>query len=808
MAWLAALAGGSSGAAAGAGAAGAGAGAGAAGAGAAGAGAAGATGAGAAGAGASGAAAGGAGAAVGGQSLAAGGAMSAAPPAGASSASMANSALAASATAPAAGGGAAAAAPTSAAAGGSPGVGGGMQGLVGNLLGNKEPGQAGGQAGPVSEASPASSSMYSELEGMFKNMGHKLHDVQKGFLGLSDEDRNALFKQSILGGRSQNMMNEQGIQGGQPLDAATGLPMMAEGGEVAPGGAAVVGEQGPEVVQAQPGGGATVTPHPTGQPQAAGTEAPIRAGAAPSSSGLWPHIGAHIEDALIFVNALRDPGIFLQMRNMKYQRSMALAQMGSKDPKLLESSPAVAEAVDSFLGAGSSAQLSPTGHNTRLGDSFNIKTVPEGTPLPDGTTAPAVAGQVMRGLGNQGIGAKIDDKGYVIPNIAAGSFADRAAAYGWSRMVETRDALVKNGQEWGSANVIAANQALREMSAQNMPPPRELVGLALGDLTAEQAQEGRNRSNLRATFGLSRERAGGAKVGAAAGEELVAGASPTAEGGQEQNVYLGKLAKDDPRIADLAKRGYTLETTKSGYSIAIPPTAAQPGTSLEAAVAKPENIRAFNAATDIVRRLASKDVADIFPDEGQNPGLVRGSAQFSSWVAQYTDPAKAEAARQLADSLKLQLDRLETGGVPRSQIAINAVEGLLGGIRDRSISKQQYQERMKNVTMLLGNYDPTAPREVKGTPSPEEIESLMRGDPTPDEKAFMDRIRKGDFRPATRQPAAAPAAPAKAESFRRVGGTLRRMETELQGMIDSGKITKAQALRKLRAAEAAGLPEN
>lgn len=839
MAFLAGLAGGagSAGAAAGAGA-GAGA-AGAAGAGAAGAaGTAGAAGAAGAGAGAAGAA-GGAGAAVGGQSLAAGGAMSAAPPA---STAATTQALATTATAT----GASAAAPTSAAAAASPGVGGGMQGLVGSLLGNKSPGQAGGTPGELAEAAPTGSA-YDEFKGIFSSMGSKLHGVQKGFLGLSDEDRNSLFMQSISSARQQYLGSQGGGGEVQPIDQSTGFPMMADGGDVSPGGSAVVGEQGPEVVTAQPGGGATVTPHPTGQPQAAPT-APVRAGQPPQESGLWPHIGAHIEDALIFASALRDPSIFVQMRNMKYQRQMALAQMGAKDPDLLRN-PTVASAVDSFLGPGTAYDKSAEGHNERIGKLIGLDIVPEGTQLPDGTVAPSKSAQVVRRIVAEGGGAKIDEKGYVIPNFAAASVADRASAFGWNRQTSIRDMLIQNGHDWGSANTLAANQAIREMAQMNLPPPRELISLGLGDLTAEQAQEGRDRASMRNVFGLSRERTAGREVGGAAGRAEVAkeatriplGASPapelrsaleghgyTIEQDEKGNTFatlagavnLGKITKDDPRLVQLEQQGYRVSTDPAGNMIATPPGGIGPGTRPGALTMKAGDIKLFNSLRAGIGDLQNEDYIKRLPSE---KSMGRGMARVTGRIlgpaqALFEDPAEMNKARARLAEMRASAEKLYQGTL-RGQYMVQLLDNLTGDIENRRATQEEWRAGMSVFNEMVEALGPSASLESEPPLDAGErsrIEAAIRGEAapkqssvSPDEQAFMDRIGKGEFGGGKPAPTARETArsTAKADSFRKVGGTLRNMETELQRLVDQKKMTKEQAVRKLQAAMKAGLPE-
>jgi hypothetical protein len=234
------------------------------------------------------------------------------------------------------------------------------------------------------------------------------------------------------------------------------------------------------------------------------------------------------------------------------------------------------------------------------------------------------------------------------------------------------------------------------------------------------------------------------------------------------------------------------------------PAAARPGgVSPGALTAKPETIRAYNGLTDILHQLASPDIAATFPREAEAREFSRAKAMsFDKAVANFIDPPKAEAVRKLADSAKIMIDRLESGGVPRNQAVINAVEGLLGGIRDRSITREQYVERLVALTRLIKNYDPTTPLQTKEPPSEEEI----RGGTSPDVQQFLDRVRRGEFT-ARGGPAGSATSNGNGNgAARATGATLKNLEAQLLPLVKSGKMTKAQAVQRLRAAAAAGLP--
>lgn len=456
--------------------------------------------------------------------------------AGAGAAAGAVDSIASGAMAADAAGAAGAAGAASPAAAGSSGVGSGMQGLIGQLLGNKEPGQQGGKTTDL----PTSAGVGSFMRGLTNMQPLPSEHQPTGFLHLTSEDRKYLLGQSLQQMFAESMQRQQAQSLGQqpaggqvsPLDQNTGLPMMADGGNVPEGGSAVVGEQGPEIVKTQPGGGASVTPYPSGQtptpqgpqpqPQDASkvlTNPPAGPGALPATSGLWPHIGAHIEDGLIFFAAMRNPAMLMQLRQAQYSRNIQLAQMAAKNPILLQN-PSAQTAVDEALGLpGAGRALSPDGVNRTIANSLNIPITEPGTPQPDGSVAPSVPAQLMRGRPD--LDWKFDEKGYALPSQKGATFADRSAGALANEFDKAQTFYMGQGKDFDTAARLAALTAVSRGAQMNLPPPQWMTNLAYGMTTAKQAQDARNQSNLNFKYSTEFQGALGRRTGQSQAEENI-----------------------------------------------------------------------------------------------------------------------------------------------------------------------------------------------------------------------------------------------------------------------------------------------
>ncbi len=697
----------------------------------------------------------------------------------------------------------------------------------------------------------------------------------KGFLGLTDEERGQFLRASLQDfiqsslSEQFNMSRAQALYGegrnpgatpapiGAPtsFDPATGLPMMQAGGTLAPGEQAIVGEAGPEVVQAHPQGGATVVPAPQTQtPQAptpgqpTETAPPLSAGiqAAESGAGVWPHVKAFLEDSLITIGGLRNPSLFLSMQQMQQARMAALVQTAAQNPQLLETNPAVADAVDRFLGPGTSAALSPTGHNALLAQQLGVSIVPPGTKLPDGSVAPAVAAQLIRARPD--LGLQVDAKGYVTARTVPPTFKDRAALGAWSLWQDTVSRLTQSGMPFDQAAKQAAVLAIR----QSPLPPSELYNLAMGDIAAEEIADARNRSTLRFARAIAQERAVGEatgrlpfeaqlaeqrRAGTEVGKSKGAAAIAAAAGGPGA-VNLGVNPSKEVLKSFAARPGWTQTTGPGGEVIMIPPpptpeqvekapagvdqnvwnamtpqdranfvqlTERPAGVPATVSLVEPRAIGAFNVAMENLKELTSPDVVNAFPDEGQVRELARVKAQtWDRVTSNLTDPASVETARQLAQNLKVQLAMLESFGSVRGGVIAmtKTLEGLLDGIQQRSLTRQQFVERILQMARIIKAYDPTRPLVTEPGLTPETESRLRAAEAqvpvSPAGQQLLDRARRGEFSSAPQAAAPQAAAPP-------VSPALRRLAEQLDRMVTAGQISRDAAVQRLRAARQAGL---
>jgi hypothetical protein len=151
--------------------------------------------------------------------------------------------------------------------------------------------------------------------------------------------------------------------------AAIGATGLQEGGTVPPGGVAVVGEAGPEVLQTHPTGGATVIPMtppqqpqatPQATPQAPAQAAPQATPAAPTpeTQPAQPSFARRALGVLgdVALGAALGKQGAAAMVAARQQQMLRLATMGITNPALLKV-PTIADAVDKTIGAGTAKTL-------------------------------------------------------------------------------------------------------------------------------------------------------------------------------------------------------------------------------------------------------------------------------------------------------------------------------------------------------------------------------------------------------------------------------------------------------------------
>lgn len=419
----------------------------------------------------------------------------------------------------------------------------GIGDIVGGILHPSGPGTP-GQAGPVAEGGAPAASTYEQASASLKPAAG---EKPAGFLGLTDSERNTMLKQGGAYLFNDARARQQATQGGQvPPMSPYGLmgmqqPQgMAEGGELAPGQTAQVGD---ENVTAKPGGGATVTPPAGGAPQNAQAEQMSRVGGpqtmpgntpasgyqnpttapgpisgapgagAPHGPGVFQKVRAFAEDALIFGAALQHPEMFMQMNAAKAAREQQQFLLGSKDPSLFETSPAVRQAGLNITGSQAALdQLTPTGHNIRTAELWGFKKDPSASPAEN-----LEAGGKF--LDTQGFGRSSDTKGFWLPNVSAATYAEKSSGFYAKNYDSKLQELIQGGMPYNTAAVQAAQFSMHTGSTIGQPPPQWLTALAHGQINAQQAQDGRNKSDIDYGRAKAQEAAGGRTTGTTLAKE-------------------------------------------------------------------------------------------------------------------------------------------------------------------------------------------------------------------------------------------------------------------------------------------------
>lgn len=297
---------------------------------------------------------------------------------------------------------------------------------------------------------------------------------------------------------------------------------MAEGGQLRPGESAVVGEAGaPEVVQAQPGGGAVVTP----------TAAPATPGglnvpglALPGLKGVLAKIAIGLAGPEAVATGHAQAG--------QYRQQLAqMAQTGVQNPMLLES-PNVASAVDSLYGAGTSQRILDAGNPEKkalaIGKQAGVKFLVPGTQLPDGSSAPGYSEQ-LRAAAAGNFGLKYDSKGNIAVTTPTPSYQDVGARRVWA----TFQAFTAAGDD----DITAARKSMEAAAAQGVPVPKEIIDIGLGRArNALDAEKVRTEANIRAATELG-----------------YAGPIAAAKESAQRNVQLAKPVSEPEFLAKATK---------------------------------------------------------------------------------------------------------------------------------------------------------------------------------------------------------------------------------------------------------------
>lgn len=348
------------------------------------------------------------------------------------------------------------------------------------------------------------------------------------------------------------------------------LEQRQSGGEVAPGQAVTVGEAGPEVMQAGPGG-AQVTPLP-GQGQPMRTPAPYEA------EGF--DLKDHLQSALVGLLGGQEALDARRAGNAAQQKFLATA--GIQHPMILTSSPEVARAVDEMIGPGGAQALlneyDPNYQARAMSQLYNIRLAPPGSVMPDGTPAPGELAQFQQEIARRGYGLTYTSKGEMRVTQQARSPESRDALAAYNIWDTVRQNLVAGGMGEGAANVAAAKRALEIGAQRGITVPEPLNKLALaGTETAIQAAragaeaDARNQSELRFAAPIAGARETGtraARLNMPIGEDEIRARDVTTAR-QQGGVVFGRDLKDDDLLsAESSKLLFKL--TPEGNYIGIP----------------------------------------------------------------------------------------------------------------------------------------------------------------------------------------------------------------------------------------------
>lgn len=508
--------------------------------------------------------------------------------------------------------------------------------------------------------------------------------------------------------------------GGTP----TTLPMMADGGTIAPGGdAAITGEAGPEVVQTQPNGGATVTPMaPQGAPVPAQT--PLTPGRATPPDASSPFTAAQPEEKSLgarFLSTLGNMALGAglgqrgaeQVFAFKMAQNRQLVDMAMKNPMLLHSDPSLVQRVDSMLGKGASQAIlnamNPEAHNAILARTMGLS-VPftPGGGVKTEDIVKAVQGRFGVQIGPTGAIAAIKSQ--------APTAADLGNTESTKMLYDYADKFQQNGLDQNTAMKQAAVAVMKDASARGLVVPPDIRRLATADtdisIEADKAgaQENARQQSMFGWAGLvSQARHAGMKRGEFQAEAEQAGAG---------NVFLGPKPSDK-QVQSLAMRGYGITTDQSGNVIAVSPGGTAPagttGTTPAAQLlVKPQQIQVANFMT---RVLNSSDPAFMksFPSEAEYTRLgARGMSALQalkipgtdrSYRDFFDDPAN-EAKRKQFQQFAVDLDRMATNGVPRAAAILEGFKALPDRIASGNASREEVSSFKKALRDLVNDLGP------------------------------------------------------------------------------------------------------
>lgn len=516
---------------------------------------------------------------------------------------------------------------------------------------------------------------------------------------------------TLINARAQTLRARQAAQiqaesTAEKSNKTAGLPFLQEGGTIPPGGTAVVGEAGPEIATANPNGSTKVTPiaaqntqagitqqllqaqpsnqlastavqaEPTTQPSAAapfpGPQAAIAA--PPEAPGFAGRAFELLQDGLILAESLRNPALFLQQRNARVEAQRDIARAALQNPTLLEVSPTVVGAFEAIHGLGTAQAFLERSHpgviNANTAVAFSIPVIPEGQIDANGQVALSPLAQITAGLRRQHIGFTIEDNGIIRPTVPAASFQERSQAAGFAAWDEARTQFINAGFAPAVANVLAAEQAVRELTAQNMIPDDRLLDMITADTDATQAaakarmiKRGQLSEEVAVAGALASERARGSALGNAIGSATipfmtinvpqvdgtttqvpVANATAIAATGVPSAVSLG--TNPSKTQLDLAAVDEGRLLTAPGGEVIVVPHGVGMGAPASAVLQGAEGLQALNELATTAKDVLTPEFLLAHPSEREfGRGAARTSGFIQSFMRQFTDPASVAVTR-------------------------------------------------------------------------------------------------------------------------------------------------------------------
>lgn len=173
----------------------------------------------------------------------------------------------------------------------------------------------------------------------------------------------------------------------------------------------------------------------------------------------------------IMVGAAVGPEGMARLNAAAAEKGSQLATLGIQNPQLLRTSPAIAQAVDNALGAGTAQslvdQLNPDVQAKLLGSIYGVPLLRKGTMLPDGRSAPGEMEQLNEFAKANGMGVSVTSKGEVRFTTPSRSREnqDSITAYGLWNDLQSKGGMdpldaAKRTVELGSARGISVPQKL------------------------------------------------------------------------------------------------------------------------------------------------------------------------------------------------------------------------------------------------------------------------------------------------------------------------------------------------------------